>query len=380
MIDGGKISAIGKESKVIKHPLSKKARHLKINGVALPGFVDSHTHSVFAEPRLKDFSSRVRGASYQEIKKAGGGIISSINAVRKQKFCDMEGQLLGRAKKFLECGTTTAEVKTGYGLDFKSEIKMLQVIEKASLKTSLEMPATLLSAHCVPPEFKGDSKKYLEYIVAEILPFAARKKLAVFADIFCEKNYFSAEESFDYLLKAKKYGLIGKIHAEQLTHCGGIMAGIKAQSISADHADYANSRDIEAAKKSGMILTLLPASNYYLGVKKYPNARKMIDSGAPVALATDFNPGTSPCWNMQEVLSMAAIDMKMTPEESIVAATINGAYALNMGDVAGSLEEGKQADISIFDAEDYREIAYYFGSNLNKMTIKKGKIVYKKCV
>ncbi len=378
LIDGGKIAAIGKEREIKKHKLAKKAKHIKMRGVALPGFVDSHTHAIFAEPRLRDFSLRVSGASYQEIKASGGGIISSINAVRKQSPAEMEKQLLERSKKFLECGTTTAEVKTGYGLDFKSEIKMLQVLKKAGQKTALEMPATLLSAHSVPPEFKGNTKKYLEFIIAEILPFVAKKKLAAFVDIFCEKGYFSAQESLEYLLEAKKYGLIGKIHAEQLSSYGGIAAGACAYAISADHCDYANRADIEVAKQTEMILTLLPASNFYLGISKYPNARKMIDSGAAVALATDFNPGTSPCWNMQEVLSMAAINMSMTCEESIVASTINGAYALNMGDKTGSLEVGKQADMAIFDAKDYREISYYFGGNLNLMTIKKGKIVYKK--
>ncbi len=378
LIEGGHIAAIGKERDIKKHKLSKKAGHIKTRGVALPGFVDSHTHAVFAEPRLKDFSLRVGGASYREIKAAGGGIVSSLNSVRRQSRAAMEKQLLERAKKFLECGTTTAEVKTGYGLDFKSEIKMLRAIKEASKKTSLEMPATLLSAHSVPPEFKGDNKRYLEFIIAEILPFVAKRKLAVFADIFCEKNYFTPIESLDYLAEVKKYGLIAKIHAEQLSNYGGIAAGACAGAISADHADYANKADMEVAKQTEMVLTLLPASNFYLGLRKYPNARKMIDSGAAIALATDFNPGTSPCWNMQEVLSLACVNMHMTPEETIVASTINGAYALNMGDKTGSLEAGKQADIAVFDAKDYREIMYYFGGNLNLMTIKKGKTVYKK--
>jgi len=376
LIDEKKIVAIGKEREMKKHKLVKNAKHIKMRGVALPGFVDSHTHAIFAEPRLRDFSLRVSGSSYQEIKTAGGGIISSIKALRKQSPIEMEKQLLGRAKKFLEYGTTTAEVKTGYGLDFKYEVKMLEVLKKAAQKTSLEMPATLLSAHSVPPEFKGNTKKYLEFIIAEILPFVAKKKLAIFVDIFCEKGYFGAKESFAYLSQAKKFGFIGKIHAEQLSSFGGIAAGVCAGAISADHADYANLADIKVAAQTGMILTLLPASNFYLGISKYPNARKMIDLGVAIALATDFNPGTSPCWNMQEVLSLASINMGMTPEESIVASTINGAYALNMADKTGSLEVGKQADIAIFDAEDYREISYYFGGNLNLMTVKKGKIVY----
>ena len=376
LISDGIIMSAGTEREVLRHPLAKKVRAIKVNGVALPAFVDSHTHAVFAEPRLRDFSLRTQGATYAEIKADGGGIISSVRAVRRQAPAEMSAQLVERAGRFLECGTGTIEVKTGYGLDRASELKTLKAVKAASVRTRLEMLPTLLSAHAVPPEFRGGSKKYLRYILAEIIPEVVLKKLAVFADIFCEKGYFTPEESLFYLNACKKAGLIPKIHAEQLSNYGGILAGAGAGAISADHADYARKKDMRAMRRAGTIATLLPVSNFFLGLSRYPDARTFITEGVPVALATDFNPGTSPCWNMQLVLSAACTHMKMTPEEALCAATINGACALKAGDRLGSIEPGKQADISVFDVSDYRELCYYFGANLNKLTIKKGNIAY----
>ena len=376
LIENGLIRSAGTEREVMLHPLAKKARAMKVSGVAMPAFVDSHTHAVFAEPRLKDFSLRTQGATYAEIKAGGGGILSSVRAVRRQAPAKMVSQLVERAARFLECGTGTIEVKTGYGLDRASELKTLKVVKAASVRTSLEMLPTLLSAHAIPPEFKGDAAKYLRYVLSEIVPEVVSKKLAVFADIFCEKGYFTPEESLNYLKACKTAGLIPKIHAEQLSNYGAIMAGIKAGAVSADHADYARPGDMRAMRRAGTIATLLPVSNFFLGLSRYPDARAFIAEGVPVALATDFNPGTSPCWNMQLALSSACTHMKMTPEEALCAATINGACALRAGNRLGSIESGKQADIAVFDASDYRELCYYFGANLNKLTIKKGNIVY----
>jgi imidazolonepropionase len=376
LMDNGLILASGPEKEVMRHPLSKKARPVHAGGVAMPAFVDSHTHAVFAEPRLADFSLRTQGASYADIKARGGGIISSVNALRRQSPAKMAQQLAGRAARFLECGTGTIEVKTGYGLNKNSELKTLKAIKAASLATKLEMLPTLLSAHAVPPEFKGAPDKYLDYILSEILPEAAGKKLAVFADIFCERGYFTPDASRRYLRACALAGLIPKIHAEQLSSYGGILAGAEAGAVSADHADYAEKRDMLAMRRAGMVAALLPASNYFLSLSRYPDARAFIAEGVPVALATDFNPGTSPCWNMQFTLSAACTHMKMTPEEALCAATINGACALRAGGRLGSIAPGKQADIAVFDASDYREVCYYFGANLNKMTVKKGKVVY----
>ncbi len=375
LIENGLIRSAGTEKEVMRHPLANKARARKVGGVALPAFVDSHTHAVFAEPRLRDFSLRTQGSTYAGIKAGGGGILSSVRAVRGQAPAKMVSQLVERAARFLECGTGTIEVKTGYGLNKASELKTLKAIKAAAARTPLEMLPTLMSAHAVPPEF-GDSEKYLRYVLAEIVPAVVLKKLAVFADIFCEKGYFTPEESLKYLNACKAAGLIPKIHAEQLSNYGGAIAGAKAGVVSADHVDYARKKDMLAMRRIGAIATLLPASNFFLGLAKYPDARTFIAAGVPVALATDFNPGTSPCWNMQMVLSSACTHMKMTPEQALCAATINGACALKAGNRLGSIEPGKQADIAVFDASDYREVCYYFGANLNKVTIKKGSIAY----
>ena len=376
LMDNGLILAAGPEKEVMRHPLAKKARAIRARGVAMPAFVDSHTHAVFAEPRLADFSLRTQGASYAEIKTRGGGIISSVKAVRRQSPAKMAAQLAWRAARFLECGTGTIEVKTGYGLNRAAELKTLKAIKAASRATKLEILPTLLSAHAVPPEFKGAADKYLDYILNEILPEVAGKKLAVFADIFCERGYFTPAASRRYLRACGKAGLIPKIHAEQLSNYGGIRAGAEAGAVSADHADYAGKGDMLAMRRAGMVAALLPASNYFLGLSRYPDARAFIAEGVPVALATDFNPGTSPCWNMQFTLSAACTHMRMTPEEALCAATINGACALRAAGCLGSIAQGKQADIAVFDASDYREVCYYFGANLNTLTIKKGKVAY----
>ena len=377
LVENGAIAAAGPRAAVHRHRLAKKAKVVETGGVCLPGFVDSHTHMVFAEPRLRDFSLRTAGASYAEIKAAGGGIISSIGAVRGQKPADMAAQLAGRAARFLECGTTTAEVKSGYGLSLESELKMLRAVKAAAKTTPLELLPTLLAAHSVPPEFNGDAQKYLEYVLAEILPKAAAEKLAVFADIFCEKGYFTPEQTTVYLKAAARLGLRPKVHSEQLSNYGGTRAGAAAGAISADHADHVYAEDIAAMRDAGTMATLLPASNYYLGLAKYPPARELVAAGVPVALATDFNPGTCPCWNMQFVLSAACTHCAMTPEEALCAATVNGAWALGIGDRCGSVTPGRQADLAFFAADDYRELCYYFGANQCALTVKKGKAAYR---
>ncbi len=378
LVENGVIEAAGPRAAVARHRLAKKAKTVEAGGVCLPGFVDSHTHMVFAEPRLKDFSMRTAGASYQEIKAAGGGIVSSIGAVRKQAPKAMAAQLAARAALFLECGTTTAEVKSGYGLSLDSELKMLRAVRDARNLTPLEMMPTLLAAHSVPPEFNGDARKYLDYVTGEILPKAAAERLAVFADIFCEKGYFTPEQTEAYLKEAARLGLRPKVHSEQLSNYGGTRAGAAAGAVSADHADHVFAQDIAAMRDAGTIATLLPASNYYLGLAKYPPAREIIAEGVPVALATDFNPGTCPCWNMQFVLSAACTHCSMTPEEALCAATVNGAWALGIGDRCGSVVPGMQADLAFFEADDYRELAYYFGASRCRMTVKKGRVVHKK--
>lgn len=376
-VSDGKIIAAGREKEILGNPLFKKAEKIKIRGVAVPSFVDSHTHAVFAAPRLEDFSLRTSGFSYKEIKEKGGGIISSVKALRRANKKELEDKLLLWSEKFIENGTGTVEVKSGYGLDAENEIKILEAIKDASSKTELELVATFLGAHSLPPEF-SESGKYLDYLIEEVLPVIKKRKLAVFADIFCEEGYFSPSQSRAYLKACLGAGLKAKIHAEQLKNYGGAAAAVSVKAVSADHMDYTAMKDLPALARAKTVVTFLPASNYFLGLSHFPDARPFLEKGIKVALATDFNPGTCPCFNMQFVISCAVTHMKMTVEQAFFASTINGARALNLDGRLGSLEKGKQADISVFDVKDYRELAYYFGSNLNIATIKKGRIIYEK--
>ena len=374
LAEDGIVKAAGKRQDIEARPESKNAEIAETGGVCLPAFVDSHTHAVFAEPRLKDFSMRTAGASYSEIKQSGGGINSSIGTVRQASQENLEEILLKWAGRFMECGTGTIEAKSGYGLDRDSEIKILQAISAAAKKTDLSIVPTLLAAHSIPPEFAGRSDDYLDYIEKEIFPAVQQQNLAKFADIFCEKGYFTPEQTKRYLAAAKKYGLLPKAHTEQMCRSGGTIAAAQSGAVSADHTDYCAAEDMSAMRQSGTIATILPTSNYFLGLRKYPPAREYISMGVPVALATDFNPGTSPCWNMQFAVSCACINCGMTSEEALCAATVNGAQALRMCD-RGIIAPGMRADMAFFACDDYRELAYYFGGNMCSRTVINGKIV-----
>ena len=376
-ISEGKIKYYGKEKEVIKKIKKNKFINIKADGVVMPAFIDSHTHAVFAKPRLLDFEMRTQGSTYAEIKKAGGGINRSANDIKNSDIKELSKSLIDFSKKFLECGTATAEVKSGYGLDFENEIKILKTVKESQKNTPLEMIPTFLGAHSIPSSFKS-SKDYLDYLKKELVPYVAKNKLAIYADIFCEKGYFEPNESIDYLNHLKKYGLKPRIHADQLTKSGGSVVANKVKAISADHLDFADEEYIKLLKKSNTIATFLPASNYFLGLTKYPDARKFIENANPVSLATDFNPGTSPCWNMQFVISLALTHMKMRISEAIVSATYNAACALEINDRVGMIDSGMDADIMILEVKDHRELGYYFGANLNKITFKKGKIAYEK--
>ncbi|MEF3279885.1 MAG: imidazolonepropionase [Elusimicrobiota bacterium] len=376
-IEDEKIKFFGKERDVLDKIRNRKHINIRANGVVMPAFIDTHTHSVFARPRLEDFEMRTNGLSYLEIKKRGGGINLSARQIKNSSDDVLFDNLLYFSKKFIECGTTVIEVKSGYGLDFENEIKILNTIKKAKAYTKLDMIPTFLGAHSVPDGFK-DSKEYLKYLKKEVLPYVAKNKLAVFADIFCEKGYFSVEESIDYLNFAKKFGLKPRIHAEQMSRFGGCVAAYKTKAISADHLDWADKSYVELLKKSKTTAVFLPASNYFTGAKKYPDARIFIDNGAKVVISTDFNPGTSPCWNMQFVISASVNYMKMKIEEAIYASTYNASCLLGLHKRVGMIESGMDADVIIMEVKDYREIAYYFGSNLNRMTIKRGNIIYEK--
>jgi imidazolonepropionase len=378
LCSGGRIVVAGKQKEILRHPWFKKHKR-KIeeidcsNKTVLPGFVDSHTHRVFAGPRLIDFEKRNAGATYQEIAAAGGGIRSSVAGVRDSSEAKLAEGALKALKQMLASGSTTVEAKSGYGLDLDSEMKSLRAIRRAAKQWPGVVVPTLLGAHVVPAEFADKRDEYVRLVCDKMIPEAARKKLAQFVDVFCEASAFSVEECEDVFCAAREHGLHTRAHVGQFTACP-LDSLLKFSPVSLDHLDHVLECDLPRLAQSQTVATLVPGANYFLGHTKYPDARKIIAAGVPVALATDFNPGTSPTPNMQFILSLACTQMKMTPAEAISAATINGAHALLLGDRKGSIEPGKDADMAVFGVRDYREIAYWFGANQCEMTIANGEV------
>ena len=329
--------------------------------VVLPGFVDAHTHPVFAGTRVDEFEERSKGATYQEIAARGGGIQSTVNHTRAASVDELVATGRRYAEWFLRGGTTTVEAKSGYGLSLEDELKILRAIKRLDRETPLRYVPTFLGAHSVPPEYRARRDEYVALIVDEMLPQVAQQKLAEFCDVFCEEKVFTTDESWKILSAARCHGLGLRIHADQLSFSGGAKLAAELGTVTADHLEHTDTAGIAALKGACVQPVLLPGSVYTLGSSRYPAAREMIDAGLAVVLATDFNPGSSPTPSMTMILSLAATHMKMTPAEAITAATINGAYSLNRGDQLGSLEPGKIADFVIHDCDDYRELAYFFG-------------------
>ena len=329
--------------------------------VVLPGFVDAHTHPVFAGTRVDEFEERAKGATYQEIAARGGGIQSTVNRTRAASVDELVASGRRYADWFLRGGTTTVEAKSGYGLSLEDELKILRAIKRLDHETSLRYVPTFLGAHSIPPEYRARRDEYISLIIDEMLPQVAQQKLAKFCDVFCEENVFTTDESWKILSAARCHGLGLRMHADQLSLSGGAKLAAELGTITADHLEHTDAAGISALKEAGVQPVLLPGSVYALGSARYPAAREMIDAGLAVVLATDFNPGSSPTPSMTMILSLAATHMKMTPAEAITAATINAAYSLNRGGQLGSLEPGKIADFVIHDCDDYRELAYFFG-------------------
>jgi len=373
---GGKIVSVGATKDALRDPWLKKNRknvtEIDCAGkVVLPGFVDSHTHPVFVAPRLVDFEKRIEGFSYEEIAAAGGGIRSSLEGVRKAAKSALAAKVLAALEDMAAHGTTTVEAKSGYGLTVESELKSLEAIRDAGLRWSGTVVATLLGAHVVPKEFQGCSRRYVEIVCKEMIPQAARRKLAQFVDVFCDQGAFTPEDTEQIFAAAEKLQLNVRAHVCQLSETV-LWPLLRFHPASFDHMDHVNEDDIPQLAKRDTIATLVPGANYFLGLKEYPNARRLIDVGVPVALATDYNPGTSPTMSMPMVMSLACTHMKMSAEETIAAATINGAWALRVGERKGSIEPGKDADLAVFAVGDYREIPYWFGTNHCSMTVLNG--------
>ncbi len=370
LIADGKIAAVGTTDELREK--SKNVDEIDCrHKVVLPGFVDSHTHPVFALPRLIDFEKRIAGASYEEIAAAGGGVRASIRGVRESSAVDLAVHVLSALHEMQSSGTTTVEAKSGYGLDLASELKSLDAIRTAARQWQGTVISTLLGAHVVPPEFRENPDEYVRIVCEEMIPSAAQRELAEYVDVFCERGAFTAEQSVRILRAAVANSLKTRVHVGQLTHTA-LELFSEFGSASFDHLEHLTDADIAWLAKTDTVATLLPAANYFLGLDTFPPARKLIDSGVAVALATDYNPGTSPTTSMPFVLSVACTHMKMSPAETITAATINGACALNLQNRKGSLEVGKDADIAIFDAEDYRELPYWFAVNRCWMTFLRG--------
>jgi imidazolonepropionase len=364
---GGKIVAVGKTRDALRDRWVKvhKARLREIDcrgKVITPGLIDSHTHPVFAAPRLIDFEKRISGASYEEIAEAGGGIKSSIQGVRDTPKTVLVERCLRGFNEMMAQGTTTVEAKSGYGLSVEAELKSLEVVRTATKKWPGTVVSTLLGAHTVPPEYKTDRPEYVRLVCEEMVPQVARQKLAKFVDAFVERGAFTAEETAAIFEAAAAHGLGVRAHVCQLT-AARLDWLWRFNPASLDHMDYVADADITELAKRDTVVTLLPGADYFLGLKHYPAARKLIDAGVPVALATDYNPGTSPTPSMPFVMSLACTHMKMTPAEAITASTINAAHALRIAERKGSIEPGKDADLAIFDVEDYREIPYWFAAD-----------------
>jgi len=380
LLRDGVISAVGPAAKIEKLKESKSAEVLDLDGrVVLPGFVDSHTHLIHAASRAEEYELKIQGVGYEEIARTGGGILNSVGKLRAATAQELKSRARLFLERFAEHGTTTIEAKSGYGLDVTSELRILSLHKELDAEQPLEIVSTFLGAHVVPAEYRdkpNGSRDYLQLLEQELIPEVAENGLAEYCDVFCERSAFSLAESRQVLLAGKKHGMRPRLHAEQLSNTGATRLGINLGAASCDHLEYLKPADVRALTKSKTVATLLPGCDFHLGLKQYAPARKLIDEGAIVALATDFNPGTSPTLSMPMVLSLACTQLRMTPAEAIAAATLNAAYSLGRHTHIGSIEAGKKADLAVFEVADYREIPYYFGVNTCWLTMKRGEVVH----
>jgi imidazolonepropionase len=372
----GQVVAVGSTAQVrASVVLAPDATVVDAHGcVVLPGFVDPHTHLVFAGSRADEFEMRLRGATYLDIAASGGGILRTVAATRAADEEALVRLGLARLDRMLRLGTTTAEVKSGYGLSLADELKQLRAIHRASALHEIDLVATVLAAHAVPPEFAGDPDGYVTLVTQEILPTVAEEDLAEFCDAFCDVGAFTLPQGRRVLEAGAELGLIPKLHADEFSDLGGARLAAELGAVSADHLLRASEAGLAALAEAGTVAVLLPGTAFYLNLP-YANARRMIEMSVPVALATDYNPGSSPTWSMPAIISLACIAMKMSPAEAIAAATINAAWAIGMAEEVGSLEPGKAADMTVFDVPDHREIAMPFGSSLVRQVIKRGRVV-----
>ncbi|MDM7922455.1 MAG: imidazolonepropionase [Pyrinomonadaceae bacterium] len=379
----GKIAAVGTSGEVLSDLESSKIIDAE-GRVVCPGFVDPHTHIVFAGDRLNEFELKIKGAEYLDILAAGGGIISTVRNTRAATEEDLTQAALKRLDKMLACGTTTCEIKTGYGLDTETELKMLRVIEELDKRHAIDVVPTFLGAHTVPPEFKDNVDEYVDLVCDEMLPLAwewyvgskfANEGRPFYCDIFTERNSFSVEHMNRLMAKAASLGFGIKAHVDQFTNLGGSRLGVEMRAASIDHLDAISDDEIEMLAASETVGIVIPTENFNGGKTQFAPARKLIDAGCAIAISTDYNPGSAPCPSMPMAMAISCRYQKLLPAEVMNAATINAAFAIGLGATHGSIEPGKAADLLILDSTDYRLVAYEFGGNLVSSVIKNGQVI-----
>ena len=374
LIENGKIAAIYREGE-LPGKLSSDCKVIDAqNCLVTPGLVDCHTHLVFGGWRHNEIPLKLRGATYLDILKAGGGILDTVRHTREMSEDELFLKSKGFIKEMLLNGVTTVESKSGYGLNLEDELKQLRVNKRLNESTPMDVVSTFLGAHAIPPEYKGKPDEYIDYLCAVVLPEVKKQNLAEFCDVFCEDSVFDVAQSKKMLLSAQKLGFKSKIHADEIEAIGGAVLAGEIKAISAEHLIATDEKGIESMAKGGVTAALLPATSFYLN-KTYAPARQMIEKGIPVAIASDFNPGSCPSLNLQFAINLGYLKYRMLPEEILTAVTLNAACAINRGDSIGSIEVGKQADLVIWDAPNFEMICYRFGSNQVKTVIKKGEII-----
>lgn len=373
-VKDGRILAVGKTGDISKQFRAEETIDA-VGRLVVPGFVDPHTHLVFAGSREDEFELRLKGVSYMEILRKGGGILKTVEATRQANEQELVEDGMKTLNIMLACGTTTVEAKSGYGLTLKDELKCLKVAKELNEKHPIDVVPTFLGAHAVPAELKGNTDGYVDTIIDTMIPKVAKQRLAEFCDVFCENDVFNIEQSRRILVKAKEHGLKPKVHADEMTPFGGAELAAEVDAVSAEHLLFASENGLRMMARKGVTAVLLPAAAFSLMTAKYADARKMIDLGVPVAMGTDFNPS---CWveNQQLIIALACRQMQMTPAEALVAVTINAAHAINRANEVGSLEVGKKADVVVLDVSDYRFLGYRFGVNLVEKVVKEGKLVF----
>ncbi len=376
-ISGNQIIAVGPTAEITRQiKTDRQTQVIDASGkIVLPGLVDPHTHVVFGGSREHELTLKLQGIPYLEILARGGGILSSVEATRAASEDQLVERGIKHCRQMLAQGTTTAEAKSGYGLSTEAELKILRAVRRVSAAQPVDLVPTFLGAHAVPKEYKGESDRYLDLVIDEMLPRVAEQKLARYCDIFCEEGVFSIKQSRRFLNAARSAGLELKLHADEIVPLGGAELAAELGAVSADHLLVISDQGIEKMAAAGVIAVLLPGTTFYLREEHYAPARKMIDAGVPVALATDFNPGSSPNNNLQLVINIACLYLRMTPAEALNAITINAAHALGRAAAVGSLEVSKNADLVIFDAPNYDYLAYRYGTNLVETVIKNGIVV-----